>query len=198
MENSKVHIKCEGNDYTIDDNGAFNGHVTHAYDEGFSKFIINFFKGRTVIDFGCGGGEYVRELKKTIPYVEGWDGNPHTEEETGGLCKYADLSQPFISSKFDWVVSLEVGEHIPKESEQQFIDNLCEHAQQGILLSWAPPSQLGEGHINCQEGSYLIEEIYKRGFLVDMVKTNEIRSNCETWWFQRNLLVFYKVDNIIF
>jgi hypothetical protein len=60
-------------------------------------------------------------------------------------------------------------------------------------MSWAFPNQPGEGHVNCQPAEYIIEEMYKRGFLVDYYKSNEFRSKVRTWWFQANLLVFYNI-----
>ena len=50
---------------------------------------------------------------------EAYDGNPNTPEMTGGIGKVLDLSERFdLGKKFDYVVSLEVAEHIPKEYEE--------------------------------------------------------------------------------
>ncbi len=47
--------------------------------------------------------------------------------------------QPFsrLLNKYDWIISLEVAEHIPAQFESIYIDNLVKHAKEGIILSWA-------------------------------------------------------------
>ena len=46
------------------------------------------------------------------------DGNPITPKMTGGIGKVLDLSKRFdLEKKFDYVISVEVAEHIPKEYE---------------------------------------------------------------------------------
>ncbi len=165
----------------------------HCYDPGLNDFLMRHLKEKSVFDFGCGDANYLKNLKEVCSVVKGCDGNPYTEELTDGLGFQADLSIIQDFGKYDWVLSFEVGEHIPKEFESIFIDNLCNHAEKGIIMSWAYPGQPGEGHINCQPSEYIIEEMYKRNFLVDYVGTNNLRSQSETWWFQANLLIFYKI-----
>jgi len=139
---------------------------------------------------------YLKNLNQVCVQVNGCDGNPFTSELTEGLGFQADLSLPHQFKKVDWVISFEVGEHLPKEYESTFIDNLCTHANKGIIMSWAFPGQPGEGHINCQSSEYIISQLYKRGFLVDYIESNNIRSLSDTWWFQANLLVFYNINNL--
>jgi len=38
---------------------------------------------------------------------------------------------------FDWVVAMEVAEHIPRRFESMFLDTLDNHARSGIVISWA-------------------------------------------------------------
>ena len=45
-------------------------------------------------------------------------------------------------------MSLEVGEHLPKEFEDIFINNLDNNNNYGIVLSWAIKGQGGYGHYN--------------------------------------------------
>ena len=55
----------------------------------------------------------------------GFDGNPNTPELTNNLCKVLDLSIPKQFNKpFDWVMTLEVGEHLPQQFEDIFIQNI--------------------------------------------------------------------------
>lgn len=165
----------------------------HCYDSGLNDILMKHLKEKSVFDFGCGDGNYLKNLKKVCSAVKGCDGNPHTEELTDGLGFEADLSIPQDFGKYDWVISFEVGEHIPKEFEDIFIDNLCNHSKEGIIMSWAYPNQPGEGHINCQTAKYIIEKMYEKNFLVDYTESNNLRNASVAWWFQANLLIFYKI-----
>jgi len=182
--------------FPIDEKGSWiTDDPQHCFDQGLNTSLLNFLKGNSVFDFGCGDANYLKQLKLVCPKVSGCDGNPHTEQLTDGIGFTADLSLSQSFGEYDWVTSFEVGEHIPKEFEDVFIDNLCNHAKKGIVMSWGYPGQPGEGHINCQTSEHIIEQLYKRGFLVDYFKRNEFRDAAETWWFQANLLVFYNIKN---
>ena len=64
----------------------------------------------------------------------GFDGALNIEEISRGFVSHLDFSKPFqLNKKFDWVLSIEVGEHIPKQYEDNFIQNLIRHACKGIL-----------------------------------------------------------------
>ena len=45
---------------------------------------------------------------------------------------------------------MKVAEHIPKEFEHVYIDNLVRHAKEGIILSWSKVGQGGHSHVNNQ------------------------------------------------
>ena len=182
----------------IGKNGEFiSDTVEHAFCKDLNKFLCNSLKNKTIMDLGCGDASYLSHLKEVCPVVQGYDGNPHTEELTKGLGKVSDLSQIQDLGEYDWVLSFEAGEHIPKQFEDNFITNLTKHAREGVILSWAIEGQPGEGHINCQNNDYIIYQMYKKGFICDYIKTNEAREATPLWWFQNNLLVFYKINNPI-
>ena len=63
--------------------------------------------------FGDGDGGY-KKLMDKVPVYDSYDGAPFCENKTGGLVKFLDLSMPVFGLKlYDWIISLEVGEHIP-------------------------------------------------------------------------------------
>ena len=46
-----------------------------------------------------------------------------------------DLAIDFeLDKQYDWVLSLEVGEHIPAKYFDAFIKNLCKHCNQRVLF----------------------------------------------------------------
>jgi tryptophanyl-tRNA synthetase len=97
-----------------------------------------------------------------------------------------------LDNKFDCVLSLEVGEHIPKEYESVFIDNVCSHTNNLLIISWAVVGQGGDGHINCQNNEYVINQIESRGLLYNPLKSKELRESATIGWFKNTIMVFYK------
>ena len=59
------------------------------------------------------------------------------------LVGFVDLTLPSLALERDWVVSLEVGEHIPREHEYTFLRNLHAHNCVGVLgLLRQPPASM--------------------------------------------------------
>jgi len=159
------------------------------------KRIIHENQIHSLVDMGCGSGFYASNFKDILHDVKCFDGNPHTYEITNGLCNVLDFSQPFnLNKTFDCVMSLEVGEHIPKQFESIFLDNISKHSHNLILLSWAILNQPGDGHVNCQENSYIINEMKKRGFEYDERESQKIRQSNVIWWFKNTFMFFKKIN----
>lgn len=176
------------------ENSNSNGHI---HDSGVSSGIIDLIKKNSissVVDFGCGMGDYAKKIIEHGVYCEAYDGNPNTSVLTKGIGKVIDLSSSFeLERKFDCVVSLEVGEHIPKEYEEVFIKNICIHAEKLIILSWAVVGQAGHGHVNCKSNDEIIKKLENMGFIYDFLSTNYLR-NCtnNALWFKNTIMVFFK------
>lgn len=171
-----------------------NAPTLHKYDPGLADALIHFLQDQdTIVDFGCGNADYTKLLVKENKTVECYDGNPNTPEMTDGLCKVLDLSKEFdLNKKFECVISLEVGEHIPPEYEQIFIDNLDRHSAQCVILSWALPGQGGDGHFNERDNSYIKENFEKRGYKNWIEAENYLRESTTLWWFKNTIMVFLK------
>jgi hypothetical protein len=171
-----------------------NAATLHKYDTGLNDALLHFLTEQDkIVDFGCGNADYSKNLIKSGKTVDCYDGNPHTPEMTGGLGKVLDLSEPFdLGEKYECVISLEVGEHIPKEKEQSFLDNIANHSSQCIILSWALPGQGGDGHFNEQPNEYVISEMEKRNFTHWEEASNFLRTSAKLWWFNKTIMVFIK------
>lgn len=173
----------------------------HVHDLRLADHILSLFKSknvRSVVDFGCGMGDYAHRLTSEGIPCEAYDGNPNTPELTRGLGKVLDLSESFdLGKTFDCVLTLEVGEHIPEEREQTFIENIVRHTNDLLLLSWAILGQVGDGHVNCKNNDYIVSEIEKRGFTYDLENSNLLRNSIShAQWFKNTIMVFKKnVDN---
>jgi len=167
---------------------------THVTCNELKLYLLNYYKKhnvKKVLDLGCGKGEYIKFLKKYNINAIGVD--------NCDICKdieIHDLTKPYYNHS-DYVQTFEVGEHIPKKYESIFIQNICNNAQKGIIMSWALPGQGGDGHINEKSTNYIIKEIEKYGFKLNKEKTNEIRQNINISptfiYFRHNLLIFDKV-----
>ena len=163
---------------------------THLCDESLCEAIIAMFKVETVVDIGCGNGSYVRKFIEAGFDCVGYDGSPLTEEISGGMCHIIDFSEAIDIGKYDLVVSLEVGEHIPKQYEEVYLDNIIRAARRNIVLSWAIEGQPGYGHVNCRNNDYVIEEIEKRGFIFDKEGSLYLRDKSTLPWFKNTIIIF--------
>jgi len=177
-----------------------NTDIGHVHDKLLCNALISFLnknKIKSLVDFGCGMGDYVKAIINENIICEAYDGNPNTEQLTNGIGKVLDLSKKFnLDKKFDCVLSFEVGEHIPKEYEQIFIDNLCNHSEEFIILSWAIIGQDGDGHVNCQNNDYIISELAKRKFQYEPTASIELRNSVSNAkWFKNTIMIFKKKQN---
>lgn len=188
-------------DFAINKNGFWESTDSsgHLYDEPLSDAIVKVLKNgkaANIIDLGCGMGSYVKALREQGFECDGFDGNPNTVILTNGIGKVLDFSIRFdLHKKYDWVLSLEVGEHIPREFEKIFLDNIVNHARNGIILSWGIPGQKGDGHVNCKTNSYIIQQMKKRGWKYDRKSVKKLRNEATFGWFKNTIMVFRKTKD---
>ena len=127
---------------------------------------------------------------------DAYDGAPFTEESTNGVVRYLDLTIPqFWLPRYDWVLCLEVLEHIPGAYESIVLDNVVRPAAEGVVISWAVPYQPGYGHVNPRELDYVERTMKKRGLSLDWRATMRLRGEATLMWFQKHIQV-YRVSHI--
>lgn len=143
----------------------------------------------SLADFGAGVGAYGHALLSydpRIPY-RGYDGAGNVELATSGFVQWFDLSLPLSLPRADWVLSLEVGEHLHQSLERQYVRNLIAHARKGVILSWANLKQPGYGHINNHSPSYLASLFSELGFRHDpnvsaaLRAAASVKGNAQYW-----------------
>lgn len=184
-----MEINTSGSWILNDDND--NG---HKFIQKVSDKIIEIIQkegSKSVYDFGCGYGMYLKDIQSRLN-IEGVGFEEYPRTTYYNNIQAKDLSKPFIlEDKADLSISLEVGEHIPKEFESIFIDNICNNTESTIVLSWAIPGQDGNGHINCQPNEYIISELELRGFEFssDLL---EFRKDEDLLWFSNTLMLFHR------
>merc|ERR1719168_481189 len=99
-------------------------------DKGLLRYLLRFLPAdSTVADFGALDGHYSRWLNDTgLVTAFAFDGVQGVTDLTEGAVTEVDLTAAFSVAwhpqPFDWVLCLEVAEHIPPDLERAFLDNL--------------------------------------------------------------------------
>lgn len=156
-------------------------------------FLIQLFKPASVVDVGCGTGEWLSVFRELgVEEILGIDFH------TGDLLKIPqssfqqrNLAEPFtLPTAFDLAVSLEVGEHLPPESAEAFIGSITKLAPV-VLFSGAIPSQGGTGHVNERWPEYWAAHFEKFDFVpVDCIRPR--------FWDDEKVACYYAQNTILY
>jgi SAM-dependent methyltransferase len=151
---------------------------------------------RSAVDFGCGTGVYVHELRRrgvdAVGFEHGARARRIAREKLGVEIQPFDVRDFARTGRdFDLALSLEVAEHLPPDLGQRLVDIVCAAAPL-VLFSAAHPGQPGQGHIHLQPKSYWIECFAQRGLRHDGESTRALDA------FLRRHLVrgFWLADNV--
>eukprot|EP00439_Symbiodinium_sp_Y106_P034408 s5693_g4.t1 len=167
------------------DKGLLRGLIRHVWQPDFEETTA-------IGDFGAGGGHYSKWLNETgLVEAFAFDGTHQAAELTDGLVQEVNLVQDLtLWRTFDWVLCLEVGEHVPKQYSSTLLSNLKRHARKGLVMSWSDDWE-GIGHVNCLSRPEFIAFVQKStGFLLDEAATEVVRGACEIDYIARTLAVF--------
>lgn len=170
----------------------------YKFDWQLASMLTSFLttQNATVLDLGCGNGAYVNYFREHGVQALGCDGNPHTPEIAGRYCGVADLTIPQNMNVADWVMCLEVAEHIPADLEPGLIYNIHNHNRKGIILSWAIPGQGGHGHVNERPNEY-VEQIFSEEYNLNVELTEQLRAAATLPWFRNTIFVFNRLQPIV-
>ena len=171
------------------------GHV--AADDTFARALHTSLDGQSLNDFGAGVGQYGRALLSLDPAFawRGYDGAGDVEVASDGFVGFFDLTLPTLSlPRADWVMSLEVVEHVPHENEFAVIRNLHAHNTRGMILSWGALGQPGVSHVNNHNQSYVSEIFEQLGYHRVAAVESALRHAAKASpWLSRNVLVLERV-----
>ena len=151
---------------------------------------------RSMVDFGCGTGTWLWVAHSFgVESIRGLDGDyvPPRQLMIPQDCFCAvDLEEPVVlEKKYDLAISMEVAEHLHKESADKFVESLC-NAADTILFSAAHPGQGGDGHINEQPMTYWTSKFGKHGFLpVEIRQLFEGNEDIESW-YRENIVLYVR------
>ena len=163
--------------------------------------IINsLLEPKSVVDFGCGLGTWLKVFKDSgIDNLLGLDGDwidrSKFEASVIGSFKEVDLEKEIkLEKKYDLAISLEVAEHLHKDSASIFVENLI-NASDIVVFSAAVPMQGGQNHINEQPLTYWINLFNEYGYKFnDIIRGRIWNMEKVFWWYKQNMVVFSKHD----
>jgi SAM-dependent methyltransferase len=158
--------------------------------------ILKFLQADSVIDIGCGIGQWLAAFAAAgVSEIVGIDG-PHVQRDN--LCIPAgsflahDLrsNPPALGRRFDLALSLEVAEHLPEERAESFVSYLTALAP-AVLFSAALPGQGGVGHVNEQWPWYWREIFGRYGFVcLDPIRKAIWQDPAVAIYYQQNLYLY--------
>ena len=177
----------------------------HVHDPRLANWILNYLqndKDKQLIDFGCGMGDYLKKLHNNgFSNLHGFEGE--VRKGSPNFVDSWDLTNPIKNYKnYDHLkknaynsICLEVGEHIPKQYESIFLDNITSLTTNKIILSWAIIGQLGDGHVNCMNNDEVILKMDELGFKYlenDSIDARNSVSRFIASWFLKTIMIFQK------
>lgn len=175
--------------------------------ETFKKMILQTLKGnniKSVCDFGCGDGYYMRYFKEQMPkcIFYGVDASVSMIKRAEENCKnYGDLQFELSSDgiqgnkKFDLIYSVAVFAHVNDQDVMRLFQNLNSHLNKDgyiVLCEQVGKKQITDGNTYVRrEGKSYIHALEKSGFTV------ENQYLVDFWlhriWFERKIAKrFYK------
>ena len=164
----------------------------HTIDTALAIAMLDFFpQNEFMWDIGCGLGDYCTIFDYHGYEIIGVDGTPGIQEIGNFHTIYeADLTAPGNKFAPRNAICLEVGEHIERDREKDFLRNLSKMTADKLVLSWAVPGQGGHGHVNELSNSQVISKMHEFGFYLDLDETLRLRESATLWWFKQSLMAF--------
>jgi hypothetical protein len=185
------------------------GHVTAGRD--LARVIGTIVgRGNSVLDLGAGSGQYGYCFNRSDCAADlevdwqGFDGAVNVEDYTEQArqhevpelptVKHANLADAADLPVADWVMSLEVGEHLPEEFTAEFLKNIHRNNRRGVVISWAlaHPWARGQGHINNRDNDEVVCLFEQLGYEFDREWSARGRnaSLVVNSWFADTFMVF--------
>ena len=167
----------------------------YKFDVSFANAVLDrTISGGTVLELGAGLGCYTAFFQTSgkIKSIVGYEGAANVGSMSENYINRADLTVPqeFGEKSFDWVLCMEVAEHIPPAFEAQFLLNVVTPAKKGVVLTWGQPGQGGVGHVNLRSNEYVIEMMKGFGLEYDAITSDYLRSQAHFNWFKGTAMVF--------
>jgi len=171
----------------------------HMWCKPLGAAFIEIMQQKTVLVLGAGQGHYENYWVSDFPVekrplhtysCDGGYGINNATEDFAHPVQYCDLTKPLHFGMYDWVLCLEVGEHIPEKFEKKVIYNIIRSAKEGVILSWASGGQTGYHHVNNRNNDYIISAMEDYFFTYDEEESKRLRGLATQQWFRKTIMVF--------
>jgi len=168
-------------------------------------YFIKVFNVKRVLDLGCATGLWLKAFRMNQIDGLGIEGSTipqHLKMVPSNYIVQKDLR--FEIDKrlgFNFIMSIEVAEHIEREYADVYVNNLTKHGADTIFMTAAPPGQGGDAHVNCQPKTYWVDKIEQKGYINTTEYDYEFHIAAEKagdegafihHWFLPNFMVFKK------
>ena len=177
--------------------------------QSIAQFFLQTTEIETIIDLGCGNGYLLDAFMNAKKKVKGVDISRTARilmpRQIQPFVAHKDLTQSLAAdeNRYDLTVCIQVGEYIPDDYADVFVDNICNNAKDMILFSSALLTFYGLYRINCQPLFYWIQKFEKRGFVFNYKWTQSFRqwinqtTNIVHQWLCRTSIIFIR-NNVSF
>lgn len=165
--------------------------------------FINLFNPLSVVDIGCGIGNFLSVFKKNgVTDILGIDSDFNSFDQRRKYLLENEFLQFDLTKKwnfdkhFDLAICLEVAEHLPFESAETLVENLTK-VSNTVIFSAAIPLQGGQFHVNEQWQSYWGDIFEKRGFSpVDCIRPIIWNNLDISYWYKQNIIVYCNSNSL--
>ncbi len=164
-------------------------------------YLLELVEPKSVIDVGCGLGAWLSVFQENgVSDIMGIDGE-WVDKKMLLIQQNQFLFSNFnniieFDKKFDLVVCLEVGEHLPENSAEKFVKSLTTLGNV-IFFSAAIPFQGGTNHINEQWPDYWVKLFGDRDYLViDCFRKKFWNNEKIRYFYRQNCFIFVKRDHL--
>lgn len=144
-----------------------------------SKAFVNFLPAnKSVIDFGCGKGEYLDVLQRYKMKCFGYDGCVGVNEVSKfkGI-KKLELHKKWVAKKGSpkpkgSVICIDVIEHIPENNEKTVLKNITDCCDGRLVIQWSA----NEDSENPKKSIHILPTIEGLGFEFNLNMTEKFRN----------------------
>jgi len=156
--------------------------------------IFEVVKPVSVVDIGCGTGDWLAVARDLGAQILGIDGDWVSKSQLAippENFAVRDLTLPLVlDRRFDLALSFEVAEHLPAAVAPVFVKSLCDAADV-VAFSAAIPGQGGRHHVNEQWPDYWAKLFGDFGyFCYDYLRPRIWNNPQIAWYYAQNSLIF--------